>query len=182
MNRTKIAQLYADADAFDGKAVTVAGGWVKSVRDMKNFGFVTVNDGSCFEDLQVVMDRSSLEKTTTRLRTRTLSAALVVRRRAEAHARRPAALRACRRAHSRRGPLGARLPAAEEARHAGVSAHPAAPAAAHEPVPRGVPHPLGGGGVYPPLLPRSRIRLRAHAHHHGERLREGGRDVPRDHH
>ena len=60
MNRTKIAQLYADADAFDGKAVTVAG-WVKSVRDMKNFGFVTVNDGSCFKDLQVVMDRSSLE-------------------------------------------------------------------------------------------------------------------------
>lgn len=60
MNRTKIAQLYADADAFDGKAVTVAG-WVKSVRDMKNFGFVTVNDGSCFKDLQVVMERSSLE-------------------------------------------------------------------------------------------------------------------------
>ena len=41
MNRTKIAQLYADADAFAGKTVTVAG-WVKSVRDMKNFGFVTV--------------------------------------------------------------------------------------------------------------------------------------------
>ena len=40
MNRTKIAQLYADADAFAGKTVTVAG-WVKSVRDMKNFGFVS---------------------------------------------------------------------------------------------------------------------------------------------
>ena len=50
MNRTKIAQLYADADAFAGKTVTVAG-WVKSVRDMKNFGFVTLNDGSCFKDL-----------------------------------------------------------------------------------------------------------------------------------
>ena len=60
MNRIKIAQLYADADAFAGKTVTVAG-WVKSVRDMKNFGFVTLNDGSCFKDLQVVMDRSSLE-------------------------------------------------------------------------------------------------------------------------
>ena len=60
MNRTKIAQLYADADAFAGKTVTVAG-WVKSVRDMKNFGFVTLNDGSCFKDLQVVMDRATLE-------------------------------------------------------------------------------------------------------------------------
>ena len=59
MNRTKIAQLYADAAAFGGKTVTVAG-WVKSVRDMKNFGFVTLNDGSCFKDLQVVMDRATL--------------------------------------------------------------------------------------------------------------------------
>ena len=59
MNRTKIAQLYADAEALGGSTVTVAG-WVKSIRDMKNFGFVTVNDGSCFRDLQVVMNRESL--------------------------------------------------------------------------------------------------------------------------
>ena len=40
VNRTKIAQLYADAESLGGQTVTVAG-WVKSVRDMKNFGFVT---------------------------------------------------------------------------------------------------------------------------------------------
>ena len=39
MDRIKIAQLYADADTFGGASVTVAG-WVKSIRDMKNFGFV----------------------------------------------------------------------------------------------------------------------------------------------
>ena len=38
MDRIKIAQLYADAQDLGGKTVTVAG-WVKSVRDMKNFGF-----------------------------------------------------------------------------------------------------------------------------------------------
>ena len=59
MKRTKIAQLHADAEAFGGQSVTVAG-WVKSVRDMKNFGFVTLNDGSCFADLQVVMNREAL--------------------------------------------------------------------------------------------------------------------------
>ena len=59
MQRTKIAQLYADADALGGQRVTVAG-WVRSVRDMKNFGFVTLNDGSCFRDLQVVMNRETL--------------------------------------------------------------------------------------------------------------------------
>ena len=59
MNRTKIVQLYRDAEALGGTTVTVAG-WVKSVRDMKNFGFVTINDGSCFRDLQVVMNRETL--------------------------------------------------------------------------------------------------------------------------
>lgn len=59
MNRTKIAQLYADADALGGSTLTVAG-WIKSVRDMKNFGFVTINDGSCFRDLQIVMNRDGL--------------------------------------------------------------------------------------------------------------------------
>ena len=60
MNRTKIAQLYADAEPLGGQSVTVAG-WVKSIRDMKNFGFVTLTDGSCFRDLQVVMNRDALE-------------------------------------------------------------------------------------------------------------------------
>ena len=59
MQRIKIAQLYADADAFGGSEVTVCG-WVMSVRDMKNFGFVTLNDGSCFKNLQVVMARETL--------------------------------------------------------------------------------------------------------------------------
>lgn len=65
VNRTKIAQLYADAESLGGQTVTVAG-WVKSIRDMKNFGFVTLNDGSCFRDLQVVMNRDKTSTTTTR--------------------------------------------------------------------------------------------------------------------
>lgn len=59
MNRTKIAQLFADKDEFGGRDITVAG-WVRSVRDMKNYGFVVLNDGSCFKDLQLVMQRDGL--------------------------------------------------------------------------------------------------------------------------
>ena len=55
MERITISALYADAGQLGGQKVTVAG-WVRSVRDMKNFGFVTLNDGSCFKDLQVVMN------------------------------------------------------------------------------------------------------------------------------
>ncbi len=60
MSYTKIAAIYADSDLFGGKEVTV-GGWARTIRDMKNFGFVELNDGSCFKNLQVVMESSALE-------------------------------------------------------------------------------------------------------------------------
>ena len=60
MERIHIAQIFADQAAFGGKTVTVCG-WAKTIRDMKNFGFVELNDGSCFKNLQVVMDRAALD-------------------------------------------------------------------------------------------------------------------------
>ena len=59
MKRQKISGIYADASSFDGQKLTVCG-WVRTVRDMKNFGFIELNDGSCFKSLQVVFERSSL--------------------------------------------------------------------------------------------------------------------------
>ena len=50
MERQKIAAIYADSKAFDGQSITVCG-WVRTVRDMKNFGFIELNDGSCFKSL-----------------------------------------------------------------------------------------------------------------------------------
>ena len=76
MERIRIAQLYADADELGGQTVTVAG-WVRSVRDMKNFGFVVLNDGSCFKDLQVVMSRETLPNYD-EIAAQNVSAALVV--------------------------------------------------------------------------------------------------------
>ena len=52
MKRQKISGIYADASSFDGQKLTVCG-WVRTVRDMKNFGFIELNDGSCFKSLQV---------------------------------------------------------------------------------------------------------------------------------
>ena len=60
MERTKIAQLFADQEAFGGKEVTVMG-WARTIRDMKTFGFIELNDGSCFKNLQVVMDANTLD-------------------------------------------------------------------------------------------------------------------------
>ena len=60
MERTKIAQIFADQEAFGGKKVAVSG-WARTIRDMKTFGFIELNDGSCFKNLQVVMEAAALE-------------------------------------------------------------------------------------------------------------------------
>lgn len=59
MKRTKISALYADAAAFTSEEITVCG-WVRTIRDMKNFAFAELNDGSSHKSLQVVFDRNTL--------------------------------------------------------------------------------------------------------------------------
>ena len=59
MERTKIAAVFADGDRLAGQEITVCG-WARTIRDMKTFGFIELNDGSCFKNLQVVMDAAVL--------------------------------------------------------------------------------------------------------------------------
>ena len=53
MELTSVRQLFREKEQFAGQKVTV-GGWVRSNRDSKNFGFLVVNDGTFFEPIQVV--------------------------------------------------------------------------------------------------------------------------------
>lgn len=53
MDLTDIRDLFRNKPDYLGKEVTV-GGWVRSNRDSKNFGFLVINDGTFFEPLQVV--------------------------------------------------------------------------------------------------------------------------------
>ena len=60
MSYTKIAAIFAGKQSLDGQTVTV-GGWARTIRDMKNFAFIELNDGSCLKNLQVVMEAGALE-------------------------------------------------------------------------------------------------------------------------
>jgi len=60
MQRTTIAAIFADQERLGGQRVTVMG-WARTIRDMKGFGFVELNDGSCFKNLQVVLDAGVLD-------------------------------------------------------------------------------------------------------------------------
>lgn len=53
MNLVTVRELYKEKDKFIGQTIEV-GGWVRSIRDSKTFGFIVVNDGSFFETLQIV--------------------------------------------------------------------------------------------------------------------------------
>lgn len=55
-----VRKLFRDTDLYLGKSVTVAG-WIRTVRDQKQFGFISLNDGSFFQSLQIVFERENLD-------------------------------------------------------------------------------------------------------------------------
>ena len=53
MKLTTVKEIYKEREKYLDKEVTV-GGWVRSVRDSKTFGFIVLHDGTFFETLQIV--------------------------------------------------------------------------------------------------------------------------------
>ena len=53
MELTSIRSLFRNKEEYIGKKVTT-GGWIRSIRDSKTFGFIVLNDGTFFEPLQIV--------------------------------------------------------------------------------------------------------------------------------
>ena len=53
MKLTTVKQIWKNREAYLNREIDL-GGWVRSNRDSKSFGFLTISDGSFFEPLQVV--------------------------------------------------------------------------------------------------------------------------------
>jgi len=53
-------QLYKQTSEFEGKTVKLAG-WVRNLRDQKQFAFIDFNDGTFFKSIQVVLEQDKLE-------------------------------------------------------------------------------------------------------------------------
>lgn len=52
-----INDLYTNIDLYENKNIEIEG-WVKTIRDSKTFGFIELNDGSYFKNVQVVFDNT----------------------------------------------------------------------------------------------------------------------------
>ena len=57
--KTVIKQLFRETESFGGKELTISG-WVRTIRVSKNFGFIELNDGSFFKNLQIIIEESKL--------------------------------------------------------------------------------------------------------------------------
>ncbi|MEE3393340.1 MAG: asparagine--tRNA ligase [Lachnospiraceae bacterium] len=55
MDVTEVRELFTHKENYFDKDVTV-GGWIRSIRDSKNIGFIVISDGTCFKTLQVVYE------------------------------------------------------------------------------------------------------------------------------
>jgi len=55
MKRTKISILIKSDEPRDNILIK---GWVRTIRDSKDFSFIEVNDGSCLKNMQVIADNS----------------------------------------------------------------------------------------------------------------------------
>ena len=55
MDKLVIKELYQNTEKYIDTEVTISG-WIKTLRDSKNFGFIEINDGTCFKNIQIVFD------------------------------------------------------------------------------------------------------------------------------
>ena len=53
MDLVNVRELFRSQESYMDQTVKI-GGWVRSIRNSKNFGFIVVNDGTFFEPVQVV--------------------------------------------------------------------------------------------------------------------------------
>ena len=60
MKRLVIKDLLSKSSRYAEKRVTVCG-WAKTIRDSKVFGFIELNDGSCFKSLQIVFEQGEID-------------------------------------------------------------------------------------------------------------------------
>ena len=60
MKTTSVKSLYRESEKYIDSNIVVAG-WVRTIRDSKAFGFIELNDGTFFKNLQVVFEDEKLD-------------------------------------------------------------------------------------------------------------------------
>lgn len=76
-----VKELFSDSAAYEGREILVSG-WVRTIRSSKNFGFIELNDGSYFSNLQIVVEADNISNYNEVIK-QNVGAAMVVKGRLE---------------------------------------------------------------------------------------------------
>lgn len=57
---TTVKSIYRESDKYIGKEIVISG-WIRTSRDSKKFGFIEINDGTFFKNIQIVLEDESLQ-------------------------------------------------------------------------------------------------------------------------
>ena len=60
MGVVNVKELYKNPDKFNDETIKIQG-WARTIRDMKAFAFIELNDGSCFRGVQIVLSVEDLK-------------------------------------------------------------------------------------------------------------------------
>ena len=164
MKLTTVKQIWENREAYLNREIDL-GGWVRSNRDSKSFGFLTISDGSFFEPLQVVY-HDSLSNFQL-IRKINVGAALIIRGTlvATPDAKQPFEIQATEISVEVTPHRTIRFRRSATRRN---FAHHFTPASPHESVSGGLPRALGHRLCHPQLLPGEKLCLRPHAAHYFE--------------
>ena len=77
MDLTTVKSIYRNTAEYANKEVTL-GGWIRTMRVSKNFGFIELNDGSFFKNIQIVFEADKL-KNYEEISKQNVGAALIVK-------------------------------------------------------------------------------------------------------
>ena len=147
MARTELKKVLEQAEALAGQQITVCG-WVKTIRDSKALGFIELNDGSSFSNLQVVFEDANISNfkeiakcnVGTALR---VTGTLML----TPNAKQPCEIHACEVVVE--GVSAPDYPLQKKRHSLGISAHYCPSASQDQYLQRGFPCPFGGGVCHP---------------------------------
>ncbi len=58
--KTTVREIFRNSESFDGKTVDISG-WIRTIRASNAFGFIEINDGTFFKNIQVVFESEFLD-------------------------------------------------------------------------------------------------------------------------
>ena len=50
-----VSEIYKNSEKYANEKIKIAG-WVRTIRDSKTFGFIELNDGSYFKNIQIIFE------------------------------------------------------------------------------------------------------------------------------